>query len=266
MWPCIWGVILASDDILSNIYFIFLFVIGAFAMRSAGCIINDIADRKIDAQVERTKNRPLASGDLKVKEAFILLAIMLLVGLFVFVQLNSLAMSVAVLAFILAIIYPFSKRFFPYPQVVLGMAFNLGAIIGYAVIAHQFSLPAVLLYIGGIFWTVGYDTIYGNQDKKDDAIIGVKSTALSFGKYNKIIIALCYIFTFLFIAFASLIENEYPFSPVFLLFALMHLMYQIITVNLEDSIECMAKFKSNAYITGFLFALGLYIPKLLIVL
>lgn len=230
-------------------------------MRSAGCIINDIWDRKIDAQVERTKNRPLASGALKLYHAILLLIICLFIGLFTFLELNLLAQKIALGAFALAILYPAMKRFFPLPQLFLGTAFNLGALIAWATINNSVDLGAILLYIAGILWTLGYDTIYGHQDIKDDKKIGIKSTPITFGKYSKAIITTCLLSCYILIISAGYSENL-DFISITMLPVLINFTLQIRNLKLESPESCLAKFQQNAYITGFLISLGLYLAKL----
>lgn len=260
MHPCWWAVILAGEGTTINYYFLFLFTIGAIAMRSAGCIINDIWDRKIDAQVERTKNRPLASGAIKVWQAVSALIIFLFAGLFVFLELNEEARKLSLCAFALAIFYPLMKRFFFLPQLFLGIAFNLGALIAWVAIKGEIEAPASFLYLAGIFWTLGYDTIYGHQDIKDDKKIGVKSTPITFGKMSIFIILTCYLWVYIFLAVAG-VSAGYNFTFITLIPVIFNLIRQIFTVKLHEPESCLAKFKWNAYVTGFLVSLGLILAK-----
>lgn len=181
LWPCLWAVTLASEGV-PQLSIIILFAVGAVVMRAAGCIVNDIIDRNIDKQVARTRSRPLASGMATVSQAVALLLILVAIGAIVAFLLGSQVVLYSMLALIPVCIYPFMKRITWWPQLFLGITFNLGAIIGWVAIRGQVELAAILLYIGSIAWTVGYDTIYAHQDKEDDAKIGVKSTALYFGK------------------------------------------------------------------------------------
>jgi len=158
------------------------FLIGAVAMRGAGCTLNDIVDRKFDAQVERTRSRPIPSGDVSVKQAALFMAALCLLSLFILLTMNSVTIVLAMLSLVIVAVYPFAKRVTNWPQFVLGLAFNWGALVGWTAHTGYVGLPAILLYVGGIAWTIGYDTIYAHQDKEDDVMIGVKSTALRFGE------------------------------------------------------------------------------------
>ena len=261
-WPCSWSIILAEDGIAINIYLLAIFLIGSIAIRGAGCVINDIWDREIDAKVERTKNRPLASGALSVKAALILLFLLLIIGLFILFELGKIAAIYSFIAFGLAIVYPLMKRFFPLPQLFLGITFNLGSIIVWVAIKGEISLPAILLYIGGIFWTIGYDTIYAHQDIKDDKKLGVKSTAISFGKLNKTIIFTCFIIFHVMLTSATFI-NGFTLAPLMLAPLALDLARQVITFDLKNPKDCMSKFKHNAFISGFLALLGIYLSKII---
>ena len=261
-WPCAWAIILATLTAAINYYMLAVFLLGSIAMRGSGCVINDMIDRKVDAQVERTKNRPLASGRLNMMDAFSLLFLLVSIGFFVFVQINVVAEFYALCAFGLAIIYPLMKKFFGYPQLFLGIVFSSGALVAWAAVVGDINFPAYLLYIGGIFWTVGYDTIYGHMDKKDDVAAGVKSTALSFGKHNKFIIWMCFVLAYVFITYAACMANGG--SPyIYCLPALAHMGYIMSRTNLDEPASCLKAFKDIAFITGILFAAGLYIAKIL---
>ncbi len=262
MHPCWWAVILASDGLSINYYFLFLFTAGAIAMRSAGCIINDIWDRKIDANVERTKDRPLASGVLTVPKALFTLLIFLAIGLFVFIEIGKEARIISLVAFGLAVLYPLMKRFFFLPQLFLGITFNLGALIAWTAIRGEIETPAYFLYFAGVLWTVGYDTIYAYQDKKDDEKLGVKSTAITFGRAGLFVILICYLWVFVFLGVAG-VNAGYKFSFLTLLPVFVSLIRQIFTVKFDKPQSCLAKFKWNAYVTGFLVSLGLYLAKLI---
>lgn len=262
-WPCCFGVILASDEVLSNYYFFILFFIGAIALRSAGCIVNDIVDRNIDAQVERTKNRPLASGALKLHNAYALLFFMLSVGFWVFMQLNDMAKLYSLGAALLAIIYPFMKRIFNYPQVFLGLAFSSGAVISWVEVKNYVSLTPAMIYLGCVFWTIGYDTIYGHMDKNDDRKIGIKSTAIKFGKLNRVIIWTCFAGAYFCISYAGIMfaGNLVHF---FLIPAAVQLLYITKKVDLDSPQDCLKRFNQIAFMNGFLIASGLYLGKLII--
>ena len=260
MWPCWFAIILVSPE-SEVIKFLLLFMLGAISMRSAGCVINDMWDKDIDSQVERTKNRPLANGTLSITEASVLLFLLLNIGLIVFWQLNYDAKLLSLGGFALAIIYPLMKRFFPYPQLFLGIAFNSGAIIAFMAASNKIDISTVFLYVGCVFWTLGYDTIYAHQDKKDDLKAKVKSSAISFGKFNKPIIFICFTLTYSFICAAAYMNNLHNIAA-FLAPAHVHMTYSLIRVKLDNPTDCMKKFKSIAYNTGFLIFIGLCLAKI----
>ena len=194
-WPCVWGLTISYDFSLSlNTYFIyaFLFFSGSVLMRSAGCIVNDISDRKIDKLVERTKNRPIASEKISVFSATIYAAILCLIAFLVLINFNQFTIYMALLSMPLAFTYPLMKRFTYWPQLFLGITFNYGIILGWTAINGQIDVIPLILYFGAIFWTLGYDTIYGYQDIKDDEIIGLKSTSIKFKGTAKIFLIICY--------------------------------------------------------------------------
>jgi 4-hydroxybenzoate polyprenyltransferase len=264
MWPCWWGVFLAlqtnvqtslqniSQPNTKTLFFLFLFAIGAIIVRGAGCIINDIADRKIDAQVQRTKNRPLASGALKVWQAILFLILLLLIGLLVFLQLNNFAQILAISAFAIAIIYPFAKRFFAVPQLFLAVCFNSGVLIGYSAITGTLSAAAILIYISGIFWTLAYDTIYAHQDLADDKKLGIKSSAVFFGQNNSKFITIFFSLTVCFLAFAIDINI---YNLIALAILAIDFCWQIYRLNLSNAQICLQLFKHNAFISGGLIVL-----------
>ncbi|MGB3723890.1 MAG: 4-hydroxybenzoate octaprenyltransferase [Pacificimonas sp.] len=190
-WPCAWGVLLAGE-VMRDWYLIPLFFVGSLAMRSAGCVYNDIIDRDLDAQVERTKDRPLASGRIGVRGAWVFLIGLCLIGLLVLIQLNRFAGLVALAALLLVAAYPFMKRITWWPQAWLGLTFNWGALVGYAAATGELSWGAELLYLAGVFWTLGYDTIYALQDAEDDALAGIKSSARALGSQAETAIQLFY--------------------------------------------------------------------------
>jgi 4-hydroxybenzoate polyprenyltransferase len=227
LWPCWWGMAMATHGLplLSGLV---LFALGAILMRSAGCIINDIADRDIDKLVERTRNRPLASGELSLRQAFMLLAALLVTAAGVVMLLGPVVFMWGVLSLAPVVIYPFMKRISWWPQLFLGFTFNWGALMGWAAVRGAVELPAIMLYIGGIFWTLGYDTIYAHQDKLDDARIGVKSTALRLGLKTKQALGVFYLLAILFWALVQL-----------------HFGWQVCNVNLDDPASCRRIFVSN---------------------
>ncbi len=244
LWPCWWSIALAADDI-PDLRLMVLFAIGAVAMRGAGCTFNDIVDRDFDARVERTKLRPIPSGAVGVKAAWVFLALQCLVGLAVLLMLSPLAIVLGVSSLAIVAIYPFMKRVTYWPQFVLGLAFNWGALMGYAAARNELTLAPVLLYLGGIAWTLGYDTIYAHQDKDDDALIGVKSTALKFGAATH-----RWMWGFYGLMTAALVATGIagalgPIYYIGIALAAAHLARQIVKLDVDDASLCLALFRSN---------------------
>jgi 4-hydroxybenzoate polyprenyltransferase len=191
LFPCWWGVLAATQEGI-NLSLLVLFSIGAFAMRGAGCIINDMWDRKIDAKVERTKHRPLASGAVSMREAAIVLIVLLSIGAGVLLSLPPMVWKISLYSLPLVVLYPLMKRFFPLPQLFLGLTFNWGILVGWVAVKGTIDLAPLILYAAAMFWTLGYDTIYACQDIADDKKVGVKSSALTFGKYTRVAVNTCY--------------------------------------------------------------------------
>jgi 4-hydroxybenzoate polyprenyltransferase len=260
--PCYWGMALATKTIhfrleIDFFVFILLFALGAFFMRSAGCIINDIFDKDIDSRVERTKNRPLASGVLKVWQAVILLFILLALSFVIFLQFNTITMVICGLAVIPAMLYPLAKRFMACPQLFLGFTFNIGVLAGYTAITNELNLSVFFLYACGIMWTLGYDTIYAFQDSKDDAMLGIGSSALLFKDYPKFWIGLFYAISTFFM-WQALLNNGQSilFSTTAILPIILHFFWQVIVFKADDTNICLKLFKSNAY-ASLLILIGL---------
>jgi 4-hydroxybenzoate polyprenyltransferase len=254
MWPCWWGVALASPEFPSALT-LFLFFVGAFLMRPVGCIINDITDRDLDRQVARTRNRPLASGEMTVGEA-VRLAIWLL--LFAFGVALLLGMSVvwwSLAALPLVVVYPLMKRVTWWPQLFLGLTFNWGALVGWVAIRGMVELPAVLLYAGGIFWTLGYDTIYAHQDKTDDQMVGIKSTALRLKKNTKPALLVFYTLAVLCWAQAGNALHAQLIFYILLGLIWLHLVQVTARVNLESPESCFEAFSAHI-VTGWLLFLA----------
>jgi len=252
--PCLFGIALSSkyNQHFDFIYITLLFFIGAVIMRSAGCIINDIADRNFDKKVSRTKSRPLASDEISISEAIILLLFLLLIGFTILIVLGKATILLGFAAMLLVILYPFTKRFTYYPQFFLGISFNFGILMSSTAILGKITLPALLLFISAIFWTLIYDTIYAYQDLEDDMKIGVKSTALKFGKSPQKIL---YFLTFgqiLFLFLTGIYANLGVTYYLFIFIALCHLVCQIRSCDFSDGEDCLKKFKSN-------FSLGIII-------
>ena len=248
-WPCAWGLTIAYDfqnGFENYILYIFLFFSGAVLMRSAGCIVNDIVDKNYDQKVERTKNRPLASNKISVRSALVIALILCLLALLVLINFNNLTIILALCSMPFAFTYPLMKRFTYWPQLFLGLTFNYGLLLGWVSIKESISLAPLIFYFGAIFWTLGYDTIYGYQDIKDDEIIGVKSTSIKFKNSPKTFIGSSY---FLFFVCLILIGYFMKFNNLYYLFLLIpffHLfLYQIKNWEVNNSNSCHKKFKSN---------------------
>ena len=258
--PGFWSITLASGGI-SNFgshkwRIIALFILGAIIMRGAGCVVNDLWDRDLDKMVERTKNRPLASGAVSTKKGIAFLATLLLIGLVILLQFNITTIILGIITLPLIMSYPLMKRFTWWPQAFLGLTFNFGALMGYSAITGNISAPALLLYLGGIFWTLGYDTIYAHQDKEDDIMAGIKSTALKFGENSKIWIAGFYALSITSILGAYITAGNTYSTSVFILIPIAHFAWQIWIWNPNNQSSSLSIFKSNQ-ITGLLILLML---------
>ena len=243
LWPCWWATALAPG--WPDLWLFVLFGIGAVAMRGAGCVINDFADRDLDAQVERTRNRPLASGRLSTRQAMMFLAIQLLVGLTVLLTFNRFTVLLALASVPLIVVYPLMKRVTWWPQAWLGLTFNWGALVGWAAVTGVLGAAAIALYASGFFWTLGYDTIYAHQDKADDALIGIKSSARRLGAATPAWLWGFYGVALVLLGLAgALAEMSLGFYLALPLVAL-HLAWQVRTVDLNDPASCLARFRSN---------------------
>jgi len=257
--PCWWSAALAAGaarDVQHLPRFLVLFLIGAFVMRGAGCAWNDITDRDLDAQVERTRSRPIPSGQLSVRGAYTFLVLQALVGLAVLLQLNRFAIFTGIASLVIVAIYPFMKRITYWPQIVLGLAFSWGALMGFAAISARLDAPALLLYAGSIAWVIGYDTIYAHQDREDDALIGVKSTALLFGRQTRLALALFYALAVILIAAALWTAGAgWPSVAGLAAFAV-YLGWQVKRINIDDPVLCRRLFYANRE-AGFLLFAGL---------
>ena len=227
-WPCIWGLTLVYDfsSSLNNyIFYSLLFLAGSILMRSAGCIVNDIADKNFDQKVERTKNRPIASGKVSVKLALIYSITLCGLAFLVLINFNKFTIYMALLSMPLAFTYPLMKRITYWPQLFLGITFNYGLVLAWISVSNDISFVSIAFYVGAIFWTLGYDTIYGFQDIKDDEIIGVKSTSIKFKKNPKIFIFSCYFFFYLSLIFVGLLMAFSKFYFIFSLILLLQLFF-----------------------------------------
>ena len=266
-WPCIWGLTIAYDfnnDLNIFIFYSFLFFVGSILMRSAGCIVNDIADRNFDKKIVRTKNRPIASGKISILLATIYVIILCSLAFLVLVNFNKLTIILAIASMPLAFTYPLMKRFTHWPQLFLGITFNYGLILGWASINENISLAPLVFYFGAIFWTLGYDTIYGYQDIKDDEIVGVKSTSIKFKNNPKKILFSCYSVTILSLIFLGFIMNFNFIYFLFLIFPFVHLFFfQLIKLNAKNPNLCLKIFKSNN-LFGLIIFLNLLVGKLIL--
>ena len=247
LMPCWWSVGLAAVHARSqvNVWHLLLFFIGAFAMRGAGCTWNDIVDRDLDARVERTRSRPIPSGQVTVTSAAAFLVLQALVGLAVLLQFNRFTIYVGFASLAVVAIYPFMKRITYWPQIVLGLAFSWGALMGWPATFARLDVPAFLLYAGAISWVIGYDTIYAHQDREDDALIGIKSTALLFRERTKPMLALFYALAVALIALAGWSAGAGLVFALGLLAFAAHLAWQIARLDVDDPIDCLVVFKSN---------------------
>jgi 4-hydroxybenzoate polyprenyltransferase len=256
LMPCWWSVGLAAVHAGSqvNLWHLLLFFVGAFAMRGAGCTWNDIVDRDLDARVERTRSRPIPSGQVAVASAAAFLVLQALVGLAVLLQFNRFTIYVGFASLAVVAIYPFMKRITYWPQIVLGLAFSWGALMGWPATFARLDLPALLLYAGAISWVIGYDTIYAHQDREDDALIGIKSTALLFRERTKPMLALFYALAVALIALAGWSAGAGLVFALGLLAFAAHLAWQIARLDVDDPINCLVVFKSNRDAGLILFA------------
>lgn len=274
LFPCWWGFFLALDS--AHVGFavqslaqagailgpVLLFAIGAIVMRGAGCTYNDIVDRDFDAKVARTALRPIPSGQVTVRQAILFLIAQLLVGLVILLTFNRFTVLLGVLSLALIFTYPLMKRVTYWPQAFLGLTFNWGALMGWAAVTNGLGAPALALYAGGIAWTLHYDTIYAHQDKEDDALVGVKSTALKFGAQTKPwLVGFSIAAIVLFGSAMALADLGWPVM-LGVAGVAVHLAWQTLTVDLDDPADCLAKFRSNRWI-GWILLIGIVGGQLL---
>ena len=247
-WPCMWSLLLYSLYIeqLAPISFFILFFIGSIIMRGAGCTWNDFLDKEYDKNVIRTKDRPLASNKIKTINAMVFLLVQLLIGLLILIQFNKLTIIFGCLALIPVFIYPFMKRITWWPQVFLGITFNWGALLGWLSLSNDFSsIYPIMLYLACIFWTVGYDTIYAHQDKDDDFVLNLKSSAIKLGQNTKYALLIFYAIFFVIFAVMLLSLSNSLIIHLAILSLLIHLVSQIIYLDIDNSDRCLKIFKSN---------------------
>ncbi len=259
LFPCWWGQALAelaADRAVPHLWYLLLFAIGATVMRGAGCTWNDIVDRDYDGRVRRTALRPIPAGQVSGKSAFGFAVLLSLTGFLVLIQFNAFTIWLGIGSLGLVALYPFAKRFTYWPQLVLGLTFKWGALVGWAAIQGGLSLVPVLLYAGCVFWTIGYDTIYAHQDKDDDAVLGLKSTALRFGSSTPRWLVLFYGSAILCWLIAAGSAGAGILTFLALSAVALHLSWQVMTLKTDEGDNCLVRFKSNRTV-GWLFFLGL---------
>ena len=261
-WPCAWGLTLAYDfEENLNIYFfyLFLFFLGSVLMRSAGCIVNDILDKEFDAKVFRTKNRPIASGKISIKLAIFYSILLCFIAFLVLVNFNLFTIILALGSMPLAFTYPLMKRFTYWPQLFLGLTFNYGLVMAWVSLTNELSIYPLIFYFGAIFWTLGYDTIYGFQDIKDDEIIGVKSTSIKFKKNPKLFLFPCYLIFYISIFLIGVLMSYSIFYFIFSIIIFLHLIFfQLKALNISRPQMCLRIFKSNNFL-GFIVFINILI-------
>jgi len=264
-WPCAWGLTLAydfSNNLNDYFFYLSLFFLGSVLMRSAGCIVNDISDKKFDKKVDRTKDRPIASNKVSVKLAIFYTIILCSIAFLVLINFNNLTIILALCSMPLAFTYPLMKRFTYWPQLFLGITFNYGLILGWTSIMGEINIVPIILYLGAIFWTLGYDTIYGFQDIKDDEIIGVKSTSIKFKNNPKKFLLICYSILIISILTTGLLMNFNLLFFISLTMLALHLfLYQILKFNSNNKESCLKIFKSNN-LFGALVLINIFIGKM----
>ena len=264
LWPCWWSAALAPFGqageslpawaLLPDPHHLLLFMIGAIAMRGAGCTYNDLVDHEIDEKVARTRSRPLPAGQVSRLQAKLFLVAQALVGFLVLIQFNGFSIVLGIASLGIVAVYPFAKRFTDWPQFFLGLAFSWGALMGWAAVHGTLALPALLLYAGSVLWTIGYDTIYAHQDKEDDALVGVRSTARLFGERTKP--ALVMLYGGMLALFAAAFAGAGVAWPAYagLIAAGLHMANQIRVLDIDDADQCLALFKSNSVVGWIVFA------------
>ena len=265
-WPCLWGLTLAynfNNNVDNFILFGVLFLFGAILMRSAGCIVNDIVDKNLDKKVDRTKNRPIASGKITVGMGILYTTILCAVAFLILINFNKFTILMALLSMPLAFSYPLMKRFTYWPQLFLGITFNYGLILAWISIQGEISLIPIIFYFGAIFWTLGYDTIYGFQDIKDDEIIGIKSTSIKFKNNPKKFLFICYFIFILSLFLIGILMSFKIFYFLFIIISIIQLfLFQINKLDTKDPNNCLEKFKSNNFL-GIIVFINILIGKLI---
>ena len=263
-WPCSWGLAYAysinkNTDLF--IYYLVLFFLGSVLMRSAGCIFNDIIDKDYDNKVERTKKRPITSGKISVQRSFIYVLILCGLAFLILIQFNFFTILLGLGSMFLAFAYPFMKRFTYWPQLFLGITFNWGMIMAWTAMLNNLSAEIIILYFSAIFWTLGYDTIYGTQDISDDEIIGLKSTAIKFKNNIKKFVTFSYLITISTLIYLFYDTLKFNFSTFFIFLFIASLIYQLFIFKKDSPISCLESFKSNNYSGLFLF-MGIFLGNI----
>jgi 4-hydroxybenzoate polyprenyltransferase len=256
LMPCWWSIGLAGmhNDRLPSLWHIVLFFIGAFAMRGAGCTWNDLVDRDLDGRVERTRSRPIPSGQVTVAQATMFMVAQALVGFLVLIQFNRFTVAAGIASLLVVVIYPFMKRITYWPQIFLGLAFSWGALMGWPAAFGRLDWPAIVLYVGSILWVIGYDTIYAHQDRDDDLLIGIKSTALLFGERTPTMLATFYAGAIVLIAAAGFMAGGGIIFTIGIIGFAAHLAWQVSRLDIDDPAHCLTLFKSNRDAGLILFA------------
>ena len=259
-WPCSWGLAFAyneNQNLNLFLYYLVLFFLGSVLMRSAGCIFNDIVDKDFDIKVQRTKNRPIASGKINVIQSLVYVLVLCFIAFLVLIQFNSLTITLGISSMLLAFAYPFMKRITYWPQLFLGITFNWGIIMACTALNNSLNPEIIILYLAAIFWTLGYDTIYGAQDMSDDEIIGLKSTSIKFKKNIKLFVSISYLMSIAIMLYLFQNFLGLNFFTFFLIAFILSLIYQLIKLKKNKSENYLRLFKLNNY-TGLLLFLGIY--------
>jgi 4-hydroxybenzoate polyprenyltransferase len=252
LWPTLWALWLASDGV-PDLKILFIFMVGTFLMRSAGCAMNDYADRDFDRHVKRTQARPVTSGKISGKEAVLVVAILALLAFLMIQPLNSYTKKLSFFALAVAFIYPFTKRFFAMPQAVLGVAFGFGIPMAYAAILNDIPLEAWILFVGNIFWAIAYDTAYAMVDREDDLRLGLRTSAITFGQYDVLAIAISYAILFVSQIWVAQLANLNNYYLLGWFTALACAIYHLKLISTRKPEECFAAFRHNNWLGGFLF-------------
>ena len=265
-WPCAWGLAYAynfNQNTELLVFYLILFFLGSVLMRSAGCIFNDIVDKDFDKKVKRTKQRPIASNKITIYRALIYVVALCFLAFIVLIQFNLFTIFLGMGSMFLAFTYPFMKRITYWPQLFLGVTFNYGLVLAWISVSNDISLVSIVFYAGAIFWTLGYDTIYGFQDIKDDEIIGVKSTSIKFKNDPKKFLLFCYLIFIVSLIFVGIKMNFKFYYFIFLTLPTIQLfIFQIKKLDISNTFDCLNKFKSNNFL-GMLVLINIFIGKLI---